>query len=434
MTGLFPSVDLARLLTETPHKILLQVQSPLFLIQLCLILICGVAAFGLSKWVHGPLSRMAARRLPQSWSAGFVRSAEYVAMPVFWLLGLWVVACAGLIAETELHIIDAAIDLTFAWICIRLLSFSVKSHGAAVGIALAAWSIAALNILDLYRPLAHWMHGVDVYEGKTHHVSLFDVVSVACVLAVLLWLTRLMLRFLLRQIENSPSLTPSLQVLLSQMLQILLPTIAVIIALQTVGLDLTTLTVAFGAVGLGIGLGLQKIVSNLVAGITLLLGKTIKPGDILAYKDTFGYVTGMGARYVTLRTLGGVEHLIPNDHFLENGVENWTYSDAKLCLSVSVGISYDNDPRQAITACVEAVRSVPRVLSDPAPGASVKEFADSAITLTVYFWIADPKAGTGNVKSDVLLAVWDRFKTAGISIPYPQRDVRVISMPPASER
>jgi len=192
---------------------------------------------------------------------------------------------------------------------------------------------------------------------------------------------------------------------------------------------LTTLTVAFGAIGLGVGLGLQRVVSNLVAGLTLLLGKTIKPGDILAYKDTFGYVTGMGARYVTLRTLGGVEHLIPNDYFLENGVENWTYSDAKLSLSVSVGVSYDCDPRQALVICTEAVKGVDRVLAEPAPSVAVKEFADNAINLDIYFWISDPRRGTGNVKSEVLLAIWDSLKKNGIEIPYPHRDVRVISMP-----
>jgi len=429
MNGTLSSVDLARLLTETPHKLLLQIQSPPFLIQLGLILLTGGLAFWLSGRVHRSLTRLALNSLPASWSGEFVRSVEYVAMPVFWLIGLWAAAGTGLAFGIPLHFVGAAIDLVFAWICIRLLSFTVRSHTVSVAISMAAWTIAALNILDLYRPLDLWMRSVDVYEGKQHHVTLFDAVSAVFVLAVLLWLTRLLLRFLQGRISNAQSLTPSLQVLLSQLLQIVLPAMAVVIALQTIGLDLTSLTVAFGAIGLGVGLGLQRLVSNLVAGLTLLLGKTIKPGDILAYKDTFGYVTGMGARYVTLRTLGGVEHLIPNDRFLENGVENWTYSDAKLALSISVGIAYENDPHIALAECRAAVASVPRVLADPAPGAAVKEFGDSAIVLEVYFWISNPREGTSNVKSEVLLAIWDRFKAAGISIPYPQREVRVISMP-----
>lgn len=429
MPGTLSSVDLARLLGETPHTLLVQVQSPLFLTQIGVILLSCLLGFWFGRHVHGPLLRISATWLLRQWSAGFVRGAEYVAMPVIWLALLWAAAGVGLGLKIPLHFIGAAIDLVFAWICIRLLSFAVSSHAASVTLSLLAWTIAALNILDLYRPFDAWMKTVPVYESKHYHISLYDIASSIVVLGVLLWVTRLILRFLQRQISTSPSLTPSLQVLLGQVLQIVLPALAIVIGLQTVGVDLTTLNVAFGAIGLGVGLGLQKIVSNLVAGLTLLLGKTIKPGDTLAYKQTFGTVTGMGARYVTLRTLGGVEHLIPNDQFLENGVENWSYTDAKMCLSATVGISYENDPHQALALCIAAAKSVPRVLANPGPGAALKEFGDSAIVLDVYFWIDDPETGTSNVKSAVLLAIWDSFKQAGISMPYPHRDVRVIAMP-----
>jgi small-conductance mechanosensitive channel len=429
MTGYLQSIDLARLLSETPHKILQQMQTPLFLSQIGWILVTCLLAYWLSKRAQAVVSRIAANGMHKVWGWHFTRLTEYLAMPAFWFALLWAGAGVGLSFDLSLHIVGAAIDLVFAWICIRLLSSTVSSHAASIIISVAAWTVAALNILDLYRPLSAWMNSVYVYDGKHSHITLFDAASAACLLILLLWLTRLLYAFLERQISNAQSLTPSLQVLFSQLLQILLPALAIIIALQTVGVDLTTLTVAFGAIGLGVGLGLQRIVANLVAGLSLLLGKTIKPGDVLAYKETYGLVTGMGARYVTLRTLGGVEHLIPNDHFLENGVENWSYSDAKLSLSAKVGISYDSDPHQAMAICAEAIKSVSRVLSDPAPLVVLKEFGDSAITLEMYFWIEDPRSGIGSVKSDVLLAVWDRFKAAGISMPFPQRDVRVISMP-----
>ncbi len=429
ITGYLQSIDLARLLSETPHKLLQQVQTPLFLSQLAGIAVSGVVAYWCSRPAQVALARFAAKSLPGGWVAHFVRMTQYVAMPVIWLALLWLGAGAAIGLGLTLHITGAAIDLVFAWICIRLLSFTVRSHVASIAISVAAWTIAALNILDLYRPLTTWMNGVPVYDSKLHHVTLLDAATAICLLVLLLWLTRLLYAFLQRQIVNAQSLTPSLQVLLSQLLQILLPSLAVIIALQTIGVDLTTLTVAFGAIGLGVGLGLQRIVANLVAGLSLLIGKTIKPGDILAYKQTYGLVTGMGARYVTLRTLGGVEHLIPNDHFLENGVENWSYSDAKLALSATVGISYDCDPHQAMIVCTGAIKAVKRVLSDPGPLVVLKEFGDSAITLEMSFWIDDPRSGTAAVKSEVLLAVWDRFKAADIAMPYPHRDVRVISMP-----
>jgi small-conductance mechanosensitive channel len=426
MNGNFQSLDVARFLSETPHKILEQVQTPVFAAQLALIVMGGILAWWLARMARGPLTRLATR-LPKLWAASFLRTAESISLPLHWIAILWIAALTGLALNLKLPLADAVIDLVAAWICIRLLSFTVKSHAVSVAIFIAGFTVAALNILDLYRPLLRWLAQVHVYDGKTTHISLLGAINALVILAALLWLTQLLYRFLQRRIAQAPTLTPSLQVLLSQLLKIFLPAIAVMIALQTVGVDLTTLTVAFGAVGLGVGLGLQKAVSNLVSGLSLIVSKSIKPGDILKYKDTYGWVTNMSARYVTVRTLGGIEHLIPNDYFIENGVENWSYSDAAVSLTLAVGISYDADPHRALELCREAALSVKRVLKAPVPGAVVTEFGDNAINLEVFFWIDDPRLGTGNVKSEVLLAIWDRFKAAGISIPYPQRDVRIVS-------
>jgi small-conductance mechanosensitive channel len=426
MSNNFQTLDVARFLSETPHKILEQIQTPVFLTQAALIVFGGLCAWWMARLARGPLVRFAAK-LPRSWAATFLHRAQYIALPLHWLVILWIGALTGLALNLKLPLLDAAIDLVTAWIVIRLVSFSVKSHAMSVAIAVAAFLIAALSILDLYHPLVNWLGRVEVYNTKQTHITLLVAIHALIVLGILLWLTRFLYRFLQRRIEQAPALTPSLQVLLSQLLKIFLPAVAVMIALQTVGVDLTTLTVAFGAVGLGIGLGLQKAVSNLVSGLTLIISKSIKPGDILKYKDTYGWVTNMSARYVTVRTLGGIEHLIPNDYFIENGVENWSYSDASVSLSLSVGISYDDDPHRALQLCREAAASISRVMRTPAPTAVIKEFGDSAININVFFWIDDPRLGTSNVRSEVYLAIWDRFKAAGISIPYPQRDVRIVS-------
>ncbi len=431
MTHYFQSLDLARFFSETPYKIWAQIQTPVFLSQLGAILVTGLIAYWLSRVIRGRLTRIALNWLPRSWGPGFIRGAQNVAMPVFWLAMLWGCALVGTGLRLPLPIVAAWIDLVLAWICIRLLSFTVRSERVAAAISVVAWTVAALNILDLYRPLLAWLRGVHVYDGKLHHVTLLDALNALVILIVLLWVTRLLYRFLQRQITHSQALTPSLQVLLDQLLQIFLPAIAIIIALQTIGLDLTTLTVTFGALGLGVGLGLQRLVANLVAGLALLMGKTIKPGDIIEYKNTYGWVTAMGARYVTLRTRDGVEHLIPNDYFLENGVENWSYSDVRLRLHVPVGISYDSDPHKAMEICVEAAKAVKRVIARPEPICVLKEFGESSVNLEIRFWIEDPRNGTTNVRSDVMLQVWDRFKEAGITLPYPQRDVRIVSMPDA---
>ena len=270
------------------------------------------------------------------------------------------------------------------------------------------------------------VHGLAFGDFRLSYLS---IVEGAIDLVVLLWLTTLLFQFLQREITRSRSLTPSVQALLIQLLQIFLPVLAIAVALGAIG-HLTELTVVFGALGLGVGLGMQRLVANFVAGLTLLIGKTIKPGDIIAYKDSYGWVTAMGARYVTLRTRDGVEHLVPNDYFLENSVDNWSYSDVRLRLHVPLGIAYESDLRKAIALCEDAARSVERVLEHPEPLCLLKGFGNSSIDLELRLWIEDPKNGTANVKSEVMLAVWDRFKEAGIKFPFPQRDVHIVSGTP----
>lgn len=424
-----PALNLARFLSETPNRIWLQIQAPQFLSQVAVIAVTGLLAFWLAQAVRLPLARSLQQNLPTSWALGAHRVAQHVAQPVGWIALLWGSTLLASSVGVPVPLIDAAVDLVFAWICIRVLSFAVSSSTVSAVISVAAWSVAALNILGLLKPLMRYLQSQVIYESKLHRVSVLDCIDAIIVLIALLWLTRLVSQFLMHRIAKSRSLTPSLQVLLRQLAQIVLPAVAIIIALQTVGVDLTTLTVAFGAIGLGVGLGLQKLVSNLVAGLALLLGKSIKPGDVVEYKNSYGWVTEMGARYVTLRTRDGIEHLVPNDYFLENGVENWSHSDLALRLHVPVGISYNSDLHQALAVCKEAAKSVRRVLAQPDPIVLVKEFGDSSINLEIRFWIDDPRNGTSNVKSEVMVQIWDRFAASGIQIPYPQRDVHIISMP-----
>jgi small-conductance mechanosensitive channel len=208
-----------------------------------------------------------------------------------------------------------------------------------------------------------------------------------------------------------------------------LPTLAVVAALGVVGIDLTALAVFSGAVGIGIGLGLQQSMANFVAGLSLLLGKSIQPGDIIAYNGTFGWVTAMSARYVSIRTRDGIAHHVPNSYFISSGVENWSQFDGAIRLHVPVGVAYEADPRLAVRLCLEAARSVKRVLSKPDPVCLVMRFGESAIQLDLRIWIDDPREGVSNVKSAVMFEIWDRFQRAGIRLPYPQHDVHVISSP-----
>jgi small-conductance mechanosensitive channel len=202
-------------------------------------------------------------------------------------------------------------------------------------------------------------------------------------------------------------------------------TLAIVAAVGSVGIDLTGFAVFTGALGVGIGFGLQKVVSNLVSGVILLLDRSVKPGDVIAIGDTYGWVNSMGARFVALVTRDGIEHLIPNEDLITQRVENWSFTNTAVRLHCHVGIAYDADVRKALALLIQSARETERVLQDPAPNALVLGFGDSAIDLELRFWIRDPQNGVANVRSAVYLCVWDKFREAGIAIPYPQRDVHI---------
>jgi small-conductance mechanosensitive channel len=199
----------------------------------------------------------------------------------------------------------------------------------------------------------------------------------------------------------------------------LLITVAIIVVLSSMGIDLSVLALFSGAVGVGLGFGLQKIVSNLVSGIILLADKSIKPGDVISVGDHFGRVGNMGARYTSVDTRDGREYLIPNEDFITQRVANWTYSSDLVRLFVKFSTTYDSDPRRAQEAAVNAALSVERVLAKPAPACMLSQFGSSAIEFELWFWIKDPAAGVANIKSDVLLALWDALDKQGAQLAKP---------------
>ena len=234
-------------------------------------------------------------------------------------------------------------------------------------------------------------------------------------------------RLLESRIQTSRTLSPSVQVLFAKSLKIVLVSLAVLIAIRSVGIDLTALAVLGGAIGLGIGFGLQKVISNLISGVILLVDKSIKPGDVISVGGTYGWVTGLGGRYVSIVTRDGIEHLIPNETLITERVENWTHSNNRSRLKARIGVHYGSDVRLAMKLCREAARSTERVLTDPAPRCLLIGFGDSSVDLELRFWIEDAQNGVRNVTSEVLLRVWDTFHEHGIEIPYPQRDLHIRS-------
>ena len=405
--------------------------SPAFLIELVAILSLAL----LARWLGPRVIRFLNQQVPPTRPVlhGMVGVLSSVAVSTIWLLFLWLAEVVARGAGVQTLLARNVSSLLMAWIVIRLFSHVVRSPAWSRVIFVVAWSVAALEILGLLDGIENSLAEIGLTYGDVR-ISALNVIRALIVLAILLWLGALLRRFLEPRITHARNLTPTLQVLLVQGLKFLLPALALLAALPVLGINLTALTVFGGALAIGAGLGLQRTVGNLVSGLLLLTSGSIRPGDVIAVKDmsdveTFGRVTSISTHYVSLRTRAGKEYLIPNETFVTNGVENWSHSDDKVRLKVPFGISYECDPRLAMTLALEAAATVPRVIQDPRPVCLLMGFGDSAVEFELRVWISDPMNGVANVKSECLLQIWDRFQANSIRIPYPQRDLHIVSMP-----
>jgi small-conductance mechanosensitive channel len=429
MNDFFNAAHIDRYVAFLSQTMVARILTPPFAIQVGLVVAAGLLAYALAPRLRALITRFVHVLTPKGWGLPLIRALGSIAPPLFWLAEVWLALLIANAFGYPFVFVNAAASLLAAWVVIRLFSFAVRSPIWSATVSVIAWSIAALSILGLLAPLTHQLDVSAIHIGN-YRLSGLIIVRAIFVLAMLLWITSLLSSFLEQRIKRAPTLTPSIQVLLVQILRILLPALAILIALASIGVDFTALTVLSGALGIGVGLGLQRTVANFVAGLALILSESIRPGDVIKYKESYGWVTSMGARYVGLRTRDGIEYLVPNDYFLENGVENWSHSDPKLRLHIPVGIAYESDVKLAIAQCVEAAKSVKRVLERPEPICLLTGFGDSSVNLEIRAWIDDPRAGTSNVRSEIMLAVWDRFHKAGIVFPFPQRDIHIIPPKP----
>ncbi len=276
-----------------------------------------------------------------------------------------------------------------------------------------------------------WLQRVDqiALTIGNYRLSLLDV-SITLLLLVALFATaRLALRIAARLIRRIDRFDAVQKVLAKKLADILILALAIFVGIDIIGVDLTALTVFSGALGLAVGFGLQKTFGNLLAGVILLLDRSIKPGDVIVIGDSFGEVNKIGVRAVSVLTRDGKEHLIPNEMLMTEQVENWSYSSPNVRVHVEIGVAYDSDPQQVHDLLLACARESPRVLADPPPVCWLKSFGDNAVIHDLSIWIRDPAQGVGNVKSDVLMRVWYALKDAGIGIPFPQRDLYVKNWP-----
>jgi len=422
MTDFFSPDNLAQFLQGLQQWVEANVLVPENLVQ---VLVCFLL-FLVARLLSPRVDTLLLERVPLPAMRRVAGAGRGVSLALPWLLMQWLVLVIAAAASLPYRVIEIVASLLSAWVIIRLVSQMVRDPLLSRMIAWVAWFVAALNIVGLLVPTIEILDSVALTLGGIR-ISPYTVVKSTLALGVLLWAAFSASTMFEARIRSSTALSPSLQVLVSKALKIVLVSLAVVIAVRSVGIDLTALTVFGGAIALGIGFGLQKIIANLVAGLILLLDKSIKPGDVIVVEDTYGWVNTLGGRYVSVITRDGTEHLIPNETLITNRVENWTHSNNRVRLKIPVGVHYKSDVHKVIDLCIEAAAQTRRVLAIPAPTCLVKGFGTDSVDLEIRFWIEDAANGITNVRSDILLKIWDSFREHGIEIPYPQRDLHLRS-------
>ena len=311
---------------------------------------------------------------------------------------------------------------------VRLFTEEMKNRFWARMLAGAIWLWAVLYISHLIEPWLTLLSHIDFNLGQVR-ISLLQISRALPVFLLLYWLAKnlsIVWRFWL---AVGSGLSTATQILLSRLGSIFLYSAAVVLVITYLGLDLTVFALFSGALGLGLGFGLQKVFANLVSGFIFLGDKSIKPGDVIQLGDEYGWINFLGIRYVSVITRNGTEHLIPNEKLITGEVINWSYSQNLVRLKLPIGVAYGSDLEHVRDLMLEAAADTKRVLKDPQPSFRLMGFGDNAINLELRTWINDPQHGVHSVKSDIFWGIWQRFRDHGIEIPYPQRDVHLKSIP-----
>jgi len=415
-------------IAQSIEHVLALLRDPAFWPQFLTILV----VFVIARWLIAPpvnrlLDYLAQKTLRVQSFSRLWSALKENNIAIAWLVLQWiaieVTAALGLYHGA----LTTVASLLSAWILIRLASLLVKNESFARAIAVFAWTVAALNIFGLLDASMAMLDSWSVNVGQVR-LSPLTVLKVAISLWFALWLATALSALLERRLERSKSTNASTRVLISKLTRISLVMLAILVALSSVGIDLTALAIFSGALGVGLGFGLQKIFSNLVSGVILLMDKSIKPGDVISLGATFGWINHLGLRYASVITRDGIEHLIPNEELIIQRVENWSYSNKLVRLRAPIGISYDSDVRLAMQLILDSALMVPRVKRDPEPKVQLAGFGDSSVNLELRIWVDDPELGRANILSEILLNIWDKFHQHGITIPFPQRDLHLRSV------
>ena len=370
----------------------------------------------------------------------FASQGIVVVTPVVVALLLVLLARGGLAAaHFDVTLVDAAVRLIGAYVIVRV---GVFLFAASLGnkswmqhwenrVTLLIWLAIAAEYLGWLDPIIATLDSVGLAAGKSR-ITVWSILKLLFTLTLFVLVAAWISRWVERRLKRLNNLAPSTRIGIAKFVNAFLIALSILMGLNAAGVDLTALTVLTGAIGLGLGFGLQSIAANFVSGFVLLMDRSIKPGDVISLSgqagtstENFGWVQELRGRYVVVRDRDGVEMLVPNQQLISNAVINWSYTDPRIRLKLPVRVSYHDDPELALQILLIACEGQPRVLRDPLPVSRLMHFGDSGIELELRFWISDPQDGVNNVRSDVNRAIWRLFKERNITIPVAQHEVRM---------
>lgn len=391
------------------------------LIELAII---GVAIFVSNftcKWIHkGILRAVGEHPLVQKADRRFLHPVLTAAISIL------LIYTAQLLLQPLMatYLLNIAASLLTAWLVIRLAVGMLANRELARMIAAGAWTLAALNIMGLLDPLMTVLDEAQLPLGEVE-ISVLDILTGIISFGFLMWLAFALSALLEKRLQAAEGVPPSIRALMTKFGKILLVSVAFLISLNATGIDLTALAVFGGALGVGIGFGLQKVVGNFISGIILLVDRSIKPGDVIETGGTYGTINRLAARYTSVITRDGTEFLIPNEDMITQPVTNWSHTHRLVRRKIPVQVSYQSDVNKAMDLMVQAASEQARTLKVPEPRTLMKGFGESGVDLELRMWIEDPQNGVSNIASDVMIRIWDLFHENDIEFPYPTRVVHV---------
>jgi len=396
-------------------------------------------AWAVARYAKGLWPSEAAPGAPASAVAAAL--ARQLAFPA--VLGTLCGLAAALLTQfgTPARVLAVVAALTLPFVAIRLLVESVKRIlrpgpllvASEHLISWSVWAVVVLYLLGWIGPVTAALDSIAFPIGKTRF-SLLDALRAITTLLVFTMGAAYLGTLATRWLMASAQIPIGVRVGVAKFLRFFLIVVAVLIGMNLLGVDFAALTVFSGALGVGLGFGLQRIAANFISGFILVGDRSIRQGDVITIGDRFGVVKELRARYIVVQDRDGVDTLIPNENVISTEVVNWSYADRAIRLKLPVKISYGDNPRKALALLLEAASKTTRVQNSPAPAARLMSFGDSGVDLELRFWIRDPENGVNNVRSDLYLEIWDLFAANGITIPFPQRDLHLRDgWPQASE-